>query len=329
MKIGFTYDLKEDYLNKGYSQTQVAELDSIETVEAIAQALKECNFEVDYIGNVENLLTSLASGKRWPIVFNICEGIRGSTRESQVPSILEVYNIPYVFSDSLALAITLNKDVAKSVVAKHKIATAPFCSVNEIEDIDNLALTYPLFVKPNRGGTGMGISHNSIVANKEELILRCEALIANNDNPILIESYLSGREFTVGIIGTGKKASAIGVMEIVVDQSEQQGIYSYKSKQEYKKWVNYKSVEPEIEKECKKIALDVWKVLNCFDGGRVDLKMDGDSKLYFLEINPLAGLNPIDSDLPILAALSGISYQNLIETIMKNACERLEIKHEF
>ncbi|NLK49787.1 MAG: D-alanine--D-alanine ligase, partial [Candidatus Cloacimonetes bacterium] len=141
--------------------------------------------------------------------------------------------------------------------------------------------------------------------------------------------YLSGREFTVGIIGTGQRATAIGAMEIVVDKTEQQGIYSYKSKQEYKKWVTYKTIEPEIEKECKKIALDVWKALNCFDGGRVDLKMDGQGILHFLEVNPLAGLNPIDSDLPILAALNGISYQNLIRLIMKNACERLEIKHEF
>lgn len=329
MKIGFTYDLKEDYLKKGYSQAQVAELDSIETIEGIAQALTKCNFAVDYIGNVDNLLNAITNGKRWPLVFNICEGIRGSTRESQVPSILEIYNIPYVFSDSLALAITLNKDIAKSVVANHKIATAPFCSVNAIEDLKNVDLTYPLFIKPNRGGTGMGISHNSIVTNKEELTLQSNALIANNDNPILIESYLSGREFTVGLIGTGKNATAIGAMEIVVNKTEQQGIYSYKSKQEYKKWVAYKSIEPEIEKECKEIALDVWQVLNCFDGGRVDLKMDGKGKLYFLEINPLAGLNPIDSDLPILAALYGISYQNLIKMIMKSACERLKIKHEF
>lgn len=264
MKIGFTYDLKDDYLNKGYSEAEVAELDSIETIEAIAQALRECNFEVDCIGNVENLLNALANGKRWPLIFNICEGIRGTTRESQVPSILEVYNIPYVFSDSLALAVTLNKDVAKSVVAKHKIATAPFCSVNELEDIDNIDLTYPLFIKPNSGGTGMGVNQNSIVTNKDDLIAQVKALLENDENRILIESYLSGREFTVGIIGTGQRATAIGAMEIVVDKTEQQGIYSYKSKQEYKKWVTYKTIEPEIEKECKKIALDVWKALKLF-----------------------------------------------------------------
>lgn len=329
MLIGFTYDLKDDYLQKGYSIEEVAELDSEETIQAIETALQRCNFEVERIGNLENVIRLLNQGKRWPLVFNICEGVHGITRESQVPSLLEAYNIPTVFSDSLTLAVTLNKDLAKMIVANHNIATPPYYKIEQLNQIETLHLNYPLFVKPVTGGTGLGIDEQAFVRNRGELVTQVSLLLTKLKQPLLVETYLSGREFTVGVVGNAKQAHAIGVMEIVIDQEQRKGIYSYESKQEYKKWVTYQKVEKQIEKECQQIAVDAYRALGCRDAGRVDLKMDERGKIHFLEVNPLAGLNPNDSDLPILANLHEINYQQLLEQIMKSACNRLEIEHEW
>ncbi|MFA5513525.1 MAG: ATP-grasp domain-containing protein [Sphaerochaetaceae bacterium] len=329
MKIGLTYDLKEYYLANGYSADEVGEFDGIETIKGIEEALAKCNFTVERIGNIKELVEKLSKGFRWPLVFNIGEGLYGNCRESQIPSLLDAYQIPYVFSDTLALALTLHKDLAKMIVAKHNIPTPSFKTIEDISQIERIDITYPLFVKPITGGTGMGIDENALVYNKEHLEKQIGLLLKKTAQPLLIESFLEGREFTVGIVGSGDRAKVIGVMEIVVNKEKQKGIYSYQSKSEYKKWVSYKKVEMAEYRECEKIAIDSWKALGCRDGGRVDLKMDSNGVVNFLEINPLAGLNPIDSDLPILASLYGISYEQLISLIMKEACIRLNIEHEF
>lgn len=175
----------------------------------------------------------------------------------------------------------------------------------------------------------MGIDENAVVNDKEQLTKQINYLFQIGVEKVLVETFLNGREFTVGIIGSGDRAKVIGVMEIVVNKERQKGIYSYQSKSEYKKWVSYKKVESKEYEECANVALKSYKALGCCDGGRVDLKMDSNEVVNFLETNPLAGLNPIDSDLPILASLNGISYDQMIASIMKEACIRLKIEHEF
>jgi D-alanine-D-alanine ligase len=329
MDIGFTYDLKDHYLDNGYSEAEVGEFDTIETINGIEDALSKCNFNVKRIGNIKDLVNRLSEGERWPLVFNIGEGLYGNCRESQIPALLDAYQIPYVFSDTLTLALTLHKDLAKQVVSKYNIPTPPFITIDNIDQINHIDIAYPLFVKPITGGTGMGIDENAVVNDKEQLTKQINYLFQIGVEKVLVETFLNGREFTVGIIGSGDRAKVIGVMEIVVNKERQKGIYSYQSKSEYKKWVSYKKVESKEYEECANVALKSYKALGCCDGGRVDLKMDSNEVVNFLEINPLAGLNPIDSDLPILASLNGISYDQMIASIMKEACIRLKIEHEF
>lgn len=328
MRIGLTYDLKQRYLDDGYSSEEVAELDSHETIDAIDAALRANGFEPERIGNIKDLVDALAAGRRWPVVFNIAEGLHGLCREAQIPALLDAYRIPYVFSDSLTLVVTLHKALAKAMVRQRGVPTADYRLVEREEDIAGVDLPFPLFIKPVGGGTGMGIDGNSIICDTHQLHRQGRRLLAAHEQPVLVETYLSGREFTVGIVGTDKDARVVGMMEIVVDRASDQGVYSYTSKQQYLSCASYHPVAPVIAKECEDVALGAWRALGCRDGGRIDLRMDAQGVVNFLEVNPLAGLHPVDSDLPILARMAGIGYDGLIGLIMASACERIGITRE-
>ncbi len=321
--IGLTYDLKADYLKKGYDSELVAELDNIETINAIDESLKKYGYNTIRIGNIFDLVKFLNDGNKVDLVFNICEGLYGPSRESQVPALLEAYGIDCVFSSSLVLSITLNKAIAKTIVSEKGVPTADYFVINKIDDLDNINIEYPLFVKPLYGGTGIGISDKSIVNNEKQLYKEVKHQINSYKQPILIEKFLDGREFTVGVIGEGKTSKAIATMEILIDKNSDDGVYSYKTKSEYLNCVKYALVDDIEKKKCEEVAINAWNALGCRDGGRIDLKMDKKGNVYFLEVNPLAGLNPIDSDLPILCRLKGISYQELIESIMDAANFRI------
>lgn len=323
MNIGITYDLRENYIKQGFSKEETAELDSIETIKAIESAIIKAGHNVDKIGGIKNLVSSLSQGKRWDLVFNICEGMYGSGRESQVPALLDAYEIPYVFSDTVVLGITLHKGFAKNIIRDNNISTADFKIVSEVKDIENIGIEFPMFVKPVAEGTGKGITGKSIVNNLEQLEERCKHLIEKFNQPVLVEKFLSGREFTVGILGTGDKSKVIGVMEIVVSDEKNNEIYSYDNKLNYEDTVSYYMLDDITAKMCEDVALKAWKVLNCRDGGRVDLKMDEKNTPNFLEINPLAGLHPVHSDLPIMAAKVGIDYDRLVQSILSSAIQRI------
>lgn len=329
MVVALTYDLKQRYLKEGYTPEEAAEFDSIETIEAIERALQELGFKTEAVGNIFDLVDALSCGKRWPLVFNIAEGVHGLCREAQIPALLDAYKIPYVFSDSLTMVMTLHKGLAKERVKEWGVPTASWISLSSPEEIERVTLPYPLFVKPVGGGTGVGIDDSSIIENRADLKRRVTHLLKEFHQPVLVETYLTGREFTVGIVGTKEEAKVVGAMEIVVSSSSDSGIYSYQSKREYLKQVRYRQVNSPLFEECETVALGAWRALECRDGGRVDLKMDEKGDLNFLEVNPLAGLHPIDSDLPILARMRGIDYTTLIALIMKSACSRLGINHEF
>jgi D-alanine-D-alanine ligase len=325
--VGLTYDLKERYLADGYSMEEVAELDSPETIDAIDSALRSCGYETVRIGNVKDLVHALSMGKRWDIVFNIAEGMHGLCREAQIPALLDAYRIPYVFSDSMTLVVTLHKGLAKQVVRSHSVPTADYVVITHIEQLAEVELQFPLFIKPVGGGTGIGIDGDSMVTTAEALHDGVLRLLKNHDQPVLVETYLSGREFTVGVLGTGKGSRSIGVMEIVVDNTSDRGIYSYHTKKHYLESTTYRQVEGELAAACEKVALGAWRALDCRDGGRVDVRMDELGNVNFLEVNPLAGLHPIDSDLPILASMHGLDYRDLIRMIMEFACDRLGLEY--
>lgn len=324
MQVGITYDLREDYLALGYSEDQVAEFDSPRTVEGIEEALVRMGFATSRIGSLPSLVARLAAGERWDLVFNIAEGMNGFGRESQIPALLDYYGIPYTFSDPMTLALTLHKGMTKRVVRDLGLATADFEVVEDLDQLDRLRLPYPLFAKPVAEGTGRGIGAASRAESPEQLRTLCRNLLAEYNQPVLVETYLPGRELTVGMAGTGVKAEVLGVMEVILKSGADQAAYSYRNKELCDTLVEYRRVEGPLARACGELALATWRGLGCRDGGRVDVRCDRDGKPNFLEVNPLAGLHPEHSDLPILCGLAGISYQELMERIISSALERTQ-----
>jgi D-alanine-D-alanine ligase len=321
MKVGLTFDLRSWYIDRGYSMEETAEFDKQETIDALVNSLKNMGFETEPVGNAFQLIEALAAGKKWDIVFNIAEGLYGDGRESVVPAILDQYKIPYVFSGPVIMGLSLNKHIAKLVASAAGVPVSPGCLVSGINDLDKCDLEYPLFVKPVSEGTGKGITEKSLVNSYTELKSMVEWILTEFRQPALVEEYLPGREFTVGIIGYGEEAVAIGGMEVICANNLP---YSVEVKENYQNYCTYKPLDAEIIDECKSVALSAWKALDAVDAGRVDLKADRNGKICFIEANPLAGLNPVHSDLPILSRMYGIQYQTLMEMIMKAALKRIK-----
>jgi len=324
MKIGITYDLRQDYLSKGYGEEETAEFDRPDTIEAIQQALEDLGFQTDRIGNVHSLASRLSAGERWDMVFNIAEGLKGFGREAQVPALLEAYGIAYTFSDPLVLSLNLHKALTKRVVRDLGIPTADFAVVERDSDIAGINLPFPLFVKPVAEGTGKGITGASKVSTPSQLASACRTLLEKYKQPVLVETFLPGREFTVGVVGTGEDAFAIGVVEVLLKHNAEKDAYSYVNKEECEELVEYKLVCDSMADSAKQFALAAWKGLGCRDAGRVDLRADASGTPNLMEVNPLPGLHPQHSDLPILCTLVGIAYRDLIRMIMQSAISRLD-----
>jgi D-alanine-D-alanine ligase len=325
MTIGFTYDLRSDYLKEGYSEEETAEFDRESTIEGITEALQSLGYNVDPIGHIRHLTQRLARGDRWEMVFNICEGMHGIGREAQVPALLDAFGIPYTFSDPLVLSLTLHKGMTKRVVRDHGIATPAFVVIENADECAAMDLAYPLFVKPNAEGTGKGIDPFSKITNPEALFNVCRDLLFRYPCGLLVEEYLPGREFTAGVLGTGGEAFSAGVMEILYKTEDAHEIYSYQTKSEYLTAVRYTIPEQEMVAKCEALALKAWRALGCRDGGRVDIRVDRFGEPNFIEVNPLAGLDKVHSDLPILSYLNGHSFEFLIKSIMDSAVKRTRV----
>jgi D-alanine-D-alanine ligase len=323
MKIGLTYDLRSEYLAQGFSEEETAEFDRDETVAAIEKAVRACGHESERIGNVRSLIGCLTAGKRWDLVFNICEGMNGLGREALVPALLDAWKIPYTFSDPVVLAVSLHKALTKRVVRDCGVPTPDFAVVEGLKDIGNILLPFPLFAKPLAEGTGKGIGAHSKIRDKKALQSACEELLKRYRQPVLVETYLPGREFTVGITGTGEDARVVGVMEVILRENAEAEVYSYVNKEQCEELVRYELAKGDAADECGQVSLAAWRGLGCRDAGRVDVRMDSTGKVSFMEVNPLAGLHPEHSDLPILCTMAGIEYQELIRRILESACRRL------
>jgi D-alanine-D-alanine ligase len=323
--IGLVYDLRSDYLKLGFSEADVAEFDFDATIIALQETIDSLGYQTERVGNGWALAKALVAGKRWDMVFTIAEGIYGRCRESQVPALLELYQIPYTFSDPLVCAATLDKAIAKKLVASEGLATPGFFVVRTPDDVKKVNLKYPLFAKPLAEGTGKGIDQNSKIENSKQLASTCKMLLEKYKQPVLVEEFLSGREFTVGIVGTGQNAKAIGTMEIRVITNGESAIYSYLNKEECDTRVRYSALrEPKEKNEIETLALRCYQVLECCDGGRVDIRCDAAGKPYFLEVNPLAGLHPVHSDLPMIATQEGMPFKDLIGAILQSAFDRAQ-----
>ncbi len=326
MHIGLTYDLRSDYLSAGYGEEETAEFDQLATIDALDVALRQLGFVPDRIGNARQLIERVARGERWDLVFNICEGLHGLGRESQVPAILDVYEIPYTFADPAVMAVCLDKGLTKTVLRAAGIPTPDWHLVRELSDLDFCRVTFPVIAKPLAEGTGKGIDAASKIKDVETLQKICGRLLAKFEQPVLVEQFLPGREFTVGILGTGADAEVVGTVEIILNDAAEPEVYSYNNKENCEDQIEYRCLQaaddPQVA-EAEQISLSAWRAVGCRDGGRIDLRCDAQGRPQFMEVNPLAGLHPTHSDLPMLCEANGIPYVDLIGRIVASAMKRV------
>jgi D-alanine-D-alanine ligase len=320
MRIGLTYDLRSWYLERGYTMDETAEFDKEETVAALEATLMRLGYETERVGNIFELVDKLANGRKWDMVFNIAEGLYGDGRESAVPALLDQYRIPYVFSGPVVMGVSLNKYLARLVVQAAGVPVSPGIIAEKTCDLENVSsLTFPLFVKPVAEGTGKGITTRSLIRDYDSLISMVTELIELYHQPVLIEEYLPGREFTVGVVGNGAAATVTGGMEVICKDNLP---YSVEVKEAYQDYCQYVPYNESSRDECNAVALAAWRALGAVDAGRIDMKADRNGRMCFMEANPLAGLNPVHSDLPMLSRFNGTGFDALIEMIMNSAKQR-------
>lgn len=323
--IGLVYDLRDDYLAQGFSEEQVAEFDSAATIAALEETLGSLGYTVERVGRGLALAGQLAAGKRWDLVFNFAEGVYGRSREAQVPALLEMYGIPYTFSDPLVCALTLDKALTKRVIQAAGLHTPRFCVVRSSEDVKSIDLPLPLFAKPLAEGTGKGVDEHSHVESVEDLGKVCVRLLERFRQPVLVEEYLPGREFTTAILGTGPEAAVVGTMEIAIHKDAPAHDYSYVVKEQCEQFVTYFPMpKGTLRAEVEALALQAHRVLECRDTSRVDIRLDARGRPAFIEINPLPGMHPTHSDLPMIATQEGMAYEELIGRIVRSALARQE-----
>jgi D-alanine-D-alanine ligase len=326
LTIGLVYDLRDDYLAEGFTREQVAEFDSAATITAIDQTLQSLGYKTERIGHGVALSKRLARGDHWDLVFNISEGLYGRSREAQVPALLEMYQVPYTFSDPLVCAVTLDKAVAKRLVRDAGLRTPAFAVVATPSDLKTVDLPFPLFAKPVAEGTGKGVDTYSRIDSREQLLKVCRRLLKQFRQPVLVEEYLPGREFTTALLGTGDKARVLGTMEFTISQDAPAKDYSFEVKELCEQYVRYFPMpRGRLRRQVEDLALQAYRALECRDTGRVDVRLDRQDRPAFMEVNPLPGLHPQHSDLPMIATQEGVTYADLIRQIVDSALIRREV----
>jgi len=329
MKVAITCNLKKKDTTK--PADYFSECDSEETINNIANALRNKGHSVDTIDVEYPRLISYFAKHHVDMVFNIAEGKEGKFRESEVPAILDYLKIPYTGSDTFSLALALNKALTKKILRAEGIPTPNFqLFVKGNEELSS-ELKFPLIVKPNCEGSAKGINKNNVVQNKEELYQRVKEIIGQYQQEALVEEFIEGKELTVGILENGK-TRVLPILEIDFTNCQKSGEYFYSWKmKEFQGNAEMGLVpsffcparlDPEIEKKVIDVALRTHRALGCLDISRTDIRLDKFNVPYVLEINPLPGLDPKESNFPIMAYAAGMKYDDLIEAIILSASER-------
>jgi D-alanine-D-alanine ligase len=328
MKIGITYDLRVDVpTSADLPDDFQEEFDSPLTIDSISRALRGLGHEVEALGDGRELLERLLRDPP-DFVFNLAEGHGiGRCREARVPAVLEMLGIPYTGSDPLTLSVTLDKDCAKRLAQSAGITVPRWTTLEPDDDLSVLPpLPYTAIVKPAWEGSSKGIRGKCVVDRVEELVEAVSALRRDHRQPILVEEYISGEELTVGIVGN-ERPRIIGILRVTPIRPDERFVYSLEVKRDYLRQVRYECVPAEQLDGVAEAALRVYRALGCRDVSRVDFRLHNGTP-YFLEVNPLPGLNPESSDLVILSRLAGWSYEQLIESILQAATARYPLSAE-
>lgn len=319
-----------------------AEWDSASTIDAIASALAAYGDVIRLQATPD--FPALLRAEKPDLVFNIAEGLYGVNREAHVPAICEFLGVPYSGSDPFTLSLCLDKARAKEILSYHRVPTAPFLLVDSAEDLDHLlggalelsppSEIMPLFVKPVHEGSSKGITEKNFVRNADELEAQVRLLLDTYQQPVLVEEFLPGAEFTCGVLGNGADARVLPIVGMNFGALPQGAvpIYGFEAK-----WIWDRPDQPLEIFECpapvsdtlrtaiERVVLRAYRVLGCRDWSRIDVRLDADGVPNVVEVNPLPGILPDPADnscLPKAARAAGMSYEELIQSCLLHAAER-------
>jgi D-alanine-D-alanine ligase len=331
LRVGFAYNVKRIVPTPDAMEDSEAEYDSPTTLQAIREAIASWGHEVVDLEATPELPSLLASTPL-DLVFNIAEGLKGRNRESQVPALLELLDIPYTGSDPATLSIALDKGLAKKIVRQHGIQTPNFqLMATGKERLLKDFSKFPLIVKPVAEGSSKGVVSKSVCQTESELREVVKDILEKYQQPALVEDYIAGREFTVGLLGE-KRPKVLPPMEVVfLDKSEKTPVYSFQHKLEWNDRIRYDvpaKLDPSQLERLKSASRAAFMALGCRDVARIDFRMDERGRIFFLECNPLPGLTPGWSDLVLIAQGSGIDYRNLIGEILSGAIRRYKEREQ-
>ena len=327
MRIGLSYDLKETItLQQASCDDSYEEYDSLETVELIATSLEAEGHTVTMLGGGRDLLSKILDN-RVDFVFNIAEG-RGTyrSREAQVPSVLEMLNIPYSGSDPECLSICLDKPLTKKLVAWEGVSTPTWRIINDRQELDQInrcRSLFPAIIKPAYEGSSKGIRLTSLVEDAKQANEVIECLLDKYHQPAMMERVIIGDEVTVGIIGNSPP-KVLGVMRVLPKQRNDYFLYTVEVKRNYLELVDYEcpaGLEEKVLQRIQTASLKAFEALGCRDFARLDFRISAAGVPYFLEINPLPGLGT-HSDLIIMARKLGWNHGQLISALLNAALER-------
>lgn len=324
-RLGFIFNLRRTSLLENDSE---AEFDSPETIKAIHQVLVSLGYEVLDVEADSNLVEKLLLSKI-DFAFNISERFRGKARRAEVPLLLEMLNIPYTGSDPTTHIMTTDKVLAKRTIHANSILTPHFFEMIADQTNPPEEMKYPLIVKLSSEGSSKGLTETNIVNNKADFREISRMMIKKYKQPLIIEEYIYGREFTVGLLGN-ENPYAFPIMEIVFQGDSKKWVYSYFHKLNPSRKIRYQvpaDINKNLYEKLTKIALTCFSILGCRDIARMDFRVDEKENIYFLECNPLPGLTPGWSDLYLMAKANGMDYHTLIKKILYTAFERYTIKN--
>lgn len=328
MKVGLTYDLKGEVpVNHGQPEDALEEYDSPETVEGISSALQKLGHSVVKLAGGHSFLSNVQREKV-DLVFNIAEGLGNyRSREAQIPSVLEMLDIPYSGSDPECLAICLDKSMAKQLVAAASVYTPKWRVISkreQIGEIDWHEFPFPAFLKPAYEGSSKGVRIASRINSPSQIGKAASDMLERYCQPVMVEEFIVGEEVTVGITGNSPPA-VLGIMRVVPRKKDEYFVYSLEVKRDWEQLVDYECparFQVDVIQKIRDSALEAFEVLGCRDVARVDFRITSEGIPYFLEINPLPGLNPKSGDLVIMAKKMGFTYEALISSIVNAARER-------
>jgi D-alanine--D-alanine ligase len=323
-------------LNTRHAENEFeVEYDPPHTIELIKHGIDATGHEYVFVEADENFAENIKKAEP-DLVFNRAEGLRGDSRESHVPAILEMLDIPYVGSNVLTTAICLNKAWTKKALVYHGISTPKFCVCKNLQEAEKISEGFPYILKPNEEGSSIGITEENRVQDKKQLHTKLKQMLEEYKQPILVEQFIEGREFSTGLVGRpDQDPEVLSILEIDFSKfPEVGGVYGQRAKTVLDSLDHYicpARIPEKLQNKLEQVSVDIWYALEAKDFARIDFRMNSEGKLFFLEINPLPGMDfdTEENDLsfyPYMAMKSGYSYDMLVRRLLESACSRYGLK---